>query len=157
MRGYIFSCLFLVSALMVADGGAQIPADTDKPVWTMEVIKVKLGKFGPTLSYLDDNWVRIREEAKRQGAVLDYHRIAEEGVSEREDDQNIILLTEYKNHAAYNSREKLFASIVKKLPNNTAGRILLYQHEDLYETVKTRIYNDYTEANTPRFRLLAKN
>jgi hypothetical protein len=50
---------------MVADGGAQIPADKDMPVWTMEVIKVKPGKFGPTLGYLGDIWMRFREKAKR--------------------------------------------------------------------------------------------
>jgi hypothetical protein len=123
----------------------------------MEFIKVKPGRFGPTLGYLDDNWVRIREEAKRQGAVLDYHRIAEEGVSERENDQTIILLTEYKNQAAYDGRERLFASILRQLPNNTTGRILLYQLEDLYDTIKIRVYNDYTDAYAASFRLLAKN
>ena len=52
---------------MVADGVAQIPADKDMPVWTMEVVKLKPGKFGPTLGYLDDLWMRFREDAKRQG------------------------------------------------------------------------------------------
>jgi hypothetical protein len=118
---------------------------------------VKPGRFGPTLGYLDDNWVRIREEAKRQGAVLDYHRIAEEGVSEEDSDQTVILLTEYRNQAAYDGRERLFASILKQLPDHTAGRILLYQHEDLYETVKTSVYDDYTDAYAASFRLLAKN
>src|SRR5262252_6065421 len=105
MRGYIFSCLFLVSLLMVPDGGAQIPADNDNPIWTMEIIKVKPGKFGPTLSYLDDIWMRFREDAKRQGAVLSYHRIAEEDSTESN-----------KNQAAYDGREKLLDSFVKRLP-----------------------------------------
>jgi hypothetical protein len=45
-------------------------------LWTMELIKVKPDMFGLTLGYLDDNWMRVREEAKRQGSVLSYRRIA---------------------------------------------------------------------------------
>ena len=155
MRGRIFSCLFLVSLFMVADGGAQILADNDKPVWTIEVIKVKPGKFGPTLGYLDDLWMRFREEAKGQGAVLSYHRIAEEGRSE--DEPTIVLLTEYKDQAAYDAREKLFDSFVKQLPGNSGGAVVLWSHEGLYETVSTRVYSDYTEPHTARFRLLSEN
>ncbi len=62
MQRHIFAGLFLLSLLIVARGGAQqFPADSEKPVWTMEILKVMPGKFGPTLGYLDDNWMRIRE------------------------------------------------------------------------------------------------
>src|SRR5580765_5174506 len=95
----IFSSLLFVSLLIVTVGGAQSTSESQKPVWTMESMKVKPGMFGITLGYLDDNWMRVREEAKRQGAVLSYHRIAEEGL--QESDMEVILLTEYKNQAAY--------------------------------------------------------
>src|SRR5438046_8595701 len=135
--GRIFAGLVLVFLLIVASGGAQQfhRADGEKPVWTMEFIKVKPGMFGFTLGYLDDNWMRVREEAKRQGAGLSYHRIAEQSTSEA--DPNIVLLTEYKNQAAYDARGKLFSSIFKQLPGNSPGVLLLYQHKDLYETVST--------------------
>jgi hypothetical protein len=116
----LFAGLFLVSLLIVAaGGGAQRPSDFEKPVWTMEFIRVKPGMFGLTLSYLNDNGMRVREEAKRQGAVLSYHRIAEQGSGES--DRNIVLLTEFKNPNAYDAREKLFASIRMQLPNNMSG------------------------------------
>jgi len=86
----MFSGLFLLSLLMAVGGEAQSPSD--KPVWTMEFIKVKPGMFGFTLGFLDDNWMRVRDVAKRQGAVLSYSRIAEKG--NRESDGNIVLLTE---------------------------------------------------------------
>jgi hypothetical protein len=50
---------------------------TEQPVWTMEYIKVRPEKFGLALGYLDDQWMRIREEARRKGEVLTYHRIQE--------------------------------------------------------------------------------
>jgi hypothetical protein len=65
----VFACLFIVSG-----GDAQNLPNIDKPMWTMEFIKVKPGMFGLTLGYLDDNWMRVAEEAKRRGAVVTYHR-----------------------------------------------------------------------------------
>jgi hypothetical protein len=154
MQRRIFAGLVLFCLSSVAGGGAQNPSDSETPVWTMEILKVMPGKFGPTLGYLDDNWMRIREEAKRQGAVLSYHRIAEQSTSES--DPNIVLLTEYKNRAAYNARGEFFASIFKRLPGNSPGVLSLYKHEDLYETVSTRTYQDYQEAHSARFRLVTK-
>jgi hypothetical protein len=139
----------------VAGGSAQSPAESEKPVWTMEFIKVLPGKFGPTLGYLDDNWMRIREEAKRQGAVLSYHRIGEKSTSEG--DPNMVLLTEYKNQSAYDARGKLFAAIFKQLPRNSSGVLLLYQRKDLYETVSTQVLQDYQDMHIAQIRLLAKD
>jgi hypothetical protein len=75
----------------------------------MEFIKVKPGMFGLTLGYLDDNWMRVAEEAKRRGAVVTYHRFVEQ--SAPGSDRNIVLVTEFKNQTAYVLREKLFDSI----------------------------------------------
>jgi hypothetical protein len=156
MQKRIFAILLLVSLLIVAGKGAQSPASREKPVWTMESIKVKPGMFGFTLGYLDDHWMRVREEAKRQGSVLSYHRIVEQ--DSRESERNIVLLTEYKNQAAYDdSRERLLAG--KPSRNNfvTAGVVRLAQPEDLYEAINTRVFQDNSETDDPRFRLLSKD
>ena len=157
MQRRLFAGLLLVFFLIVAGGGAQQfhRTEGEKPVWTMEFIKVKPGMFGFTLGYLDDNWMREREEAKRQGAVLSYHRIAEQG--SEESDRNIVLLTEFKNVPTYAAREELFASIRKQLPNNTSGVVRPPRQEDLYENVSTRVFQDYSETDIARFRLLSKN
>ena len=147
----MFSGLFLLSLLMAVGGEAQSPLD--KPVWTMEFIKVKPGMFGFTLGYLDDKWIRVRDVAKRQGAVLSYSRIAEKG--NRESDGNIVLLTEYKNQAAYDGREALFDSIQKQLPDNTAGVVRPSHQDDLYESIGTRVFQDYSETSNGRLRPLA--
>ena len=145
------SGLFLLSLLMAVGGEAQSPSD--KPVWTMEFIKVKPGMFGFTLGYLDDNWMRIRDIAKRQGAILSYKRIAEKG--DRESDGNIVLLTEYKSQAAYDGREALFDSIRKQLPEDTSGVVRPSRQEDLYESIGTRVFQDYSETSKGRLRPLA--
>ena len=153
MRGRIILTVFWFFSLMLAAGDAQTfrirPAHKQRPVWTMELIKVKAGVLGPTLDYLDEHWIRVREEAKREGAVLSYHRIADQGRADT--DQTIVLLTEYKDQVTYREREKLFSSIAKRqnlplvwsLRGNPA--MMLDQRADLFETLSTSVYNDYTD------------
>ena len=155
MQRRIFAGLLLFYLFSVAGGGAQSIADNEKPVWTMESIKVKPGMLGITLGYLDDSWMRVREEAKRQGAVLSYHCIAEEG--SRESDREVILLTEYKNQASY---VKSSSPRYAMSPNNTfvVNRFVvdLPQRQDLYDTMNTRVFQDYSDIDSARFRLLSK-
>ena len=156
MQRRMFAGLFLVSLFIVSGGGAQqFPADSEKPVWTMESIKVKPEMFGFTLGYLDDNWMREREEAKRQGAVVSYYRIAEEGNGDS--DRSIVLLTEFKNPIAYAAREALFASMRKQRHQfNTQGVIKFGRPEDLYEALNTRVFQDYSDMDNVRFQELSK-
>ncbi len=65
--------------------------------------------------------------------------------------------TEYKNQAAYDSRETLFDSIRKQMPNNTSGVLRPKEPASLYDTISTRIFQDYTEMGSARLRLLAVN
>ncbi len=117
-------------------------------------------KFGLTLGYLDDHWMRVREEAKRQGAVLSYHRISNALLitpGSKSGDQNfIVLLTEYKNLVACIGREKVFAAILEHLPSSTPGVLPAAKREDLFETVDTRVFLDIPAEASTQFKLLAK-
>jgi hypothetical protein len=155
MQGRVFAGGILVSLLAVWGGIAQGPLPIEKPLWAMEIIKVKPGMFGLALGYLDDNWMRVRDEAKRQGVVLNYHRIGEQSGSQN--DGSIVLLTEYKNEATYDEREKLFESIRKQLQKNTPGVFRPEKDEDLYSVVSTRVFQDYSDMNNARLRLLASD
>jgi len=155
MRRATLAGVFLISLLVVPGAAPQNPSDSEKPVWTMEILKVKSEMFGSTLGYLDDNWMRVRVEAKRQGAVLSYNRIAD--LDGRESHRSIVLLTEFKNLATYHASEKLFASIAAQLPNNTSAVIRPHKQADLYETMSTRVFQDYSDMDDARFRLLSKN
>ncbi len=63
------------------------------------------GRMALALGYLNDHWMRIRQEAKRQGVVLSYHRVCEMPLaapgSTAGDPNSIVLLTEYKNITAF--------------------------------------------------------
>jgi hypothetical protein len=162
----LFSLVLALSAnaqqIQPQEASPAVPAIADKPIWALEFVKVKPGTFGPTMVYLDDNWMRVRAEAKRQGAVVTYNRIAGErhmlfpAKESSNDDWDILLMTEYKNQAAYDGREKLFASILKRLPDNTAGIIQRYKKEELFQSVKTRVLQDFSENGNPQLRLLTR-
>jgi hypothetical protein len=148
-------CLVAIASLAIAAGmRAQSSTESDKPVWTMEFLKVKPGKFGMTLGYLDDSWMRERAEAKRQGAVLNYSRISEQGT--RESERNIVLLTEYKNQAAYQASDSLFARIRKELPESTPAIMRPTLPGELYAVGATRVFEDYSDGGDARMKLLAE-
>jgi hypothetical protein len=101
--------------------------------------------------------MRIREEAKRQGEVLNYHRIQETalltpGVSAG-DPNTIVLLTEYKNMAAFLGREKLFSSIRERLPVSTPG-VLKQRQGDLFEPVGVRVFTEVPDERGTGDKLL---
>ena len=158
MRLLKLASLLLCAICFNVRGDAQGPDIAEKPVWTLEFIEVG-PNMGLTLGYLDDHWMRVREEAKRQGMVLSYHRIQEQvlmapGVKVG-DPNSMVLLTEYKNLAAFSGREKLFASIREHLPTDTPG-VLRQQREDLYETVGTRMFMEVPDDGKAGIKLLAK-
>ena len=158
-----FAGLVLCSLCLVIAGGAQSPDVDEKPVWTLEYILVMPDKLGLTLGYLDEHWMHVREEAKRRGIVLSYHRIQEVQLvtpgSKTGDPNSIVLLTEYKNLAAFSEREKLFASILdERGPKSTPGVISAAKPEELYATVDTRTFMEQPAGpNTTQFKLLAKH
>jgi hypothetical protein len=155
--GMVFFSLLIaigVNAQQFQNAPPAAPSNTEKPVWALEFVKVKPGMFAATMGYLDDHWIRLRAEAKRQGAVLNYNRIA--GDESSNTDWDILLMTEYQNQSAYDGREELFDSILKRLPNKTSEVIQGYKKEELFQSVKTRVLQDFSENGYPQLRLLTR-
>ena len=157
MKGRIIAGLFLCALFLVAGGDAQ-NRDT-KPVWTLEFIQVKSGKFGMALGYLDDHWMRVRAEAKKEGSVLDYHRIQNAELvnpgHKAGDPNSMVLMTEFKNMAAFMQSEKVFASIQERLPKSTPGVFKPAEPDELYKTVDSRVFVEEPETSGG-FKLVAK-
>src|SRR5262249_2081425 len=138
MKGRILASLSLSFLFIVVGGDAQSPSIPEKPVWTLEFIKVKPENFGMAMGYLDDHRVRVREEAKHQGAVLSYHRISNAGLvtpSHTVWDQNsIVLLTEYKNMDSFMESQKSSGSMRGPIRFQTQG-VIRHSVEDLFEAL----------------------
>ena len=159
MQRRMFAGLFLVSLFIVSDGGAQQFPSDERAVWTLEFIKVKSENFGPAMGYSDDHWMRVRAEAKRQGAVLDYHRI-QNAVLEIPghkvgNPSSIVLLTEYKNLDAYMESQRLFDSMRELPRGQTGGVIKPWKMGDLYETLNTQVFLEEPDTSSG-FKLLTK-
>ena len=158
MRARIFASLFLCSLFFVVGGDAQTDK-TEKQVWTLEFIHVRSDNFGPAMGYLDDHWMRVRAEAKRQGAVLDYHRIQNvvlEIPGHKVGDANsIVLVTEYKNMDAFLKSQKAFDSMPEPNGWQTGGVIKRWAIEDLFERLNTQVFVEEPDTGTG-FKLIAK-
>ena len=164
MKGRIFAGLLLCSLFISAGGDARNrdameKEKMDQPVWTLEFIRVNLGLGAMT--YLDDNWMRVRAEAKKEGAVLDYHRIQNAALEidghKWGDPHSFVLMTEYKNLDAFMQSKKLFASIRERLPKTDPG-VLKPQGlkpEDVYEIVDSQVFLEEPEVSGG-FKLLAQ-
>lgn len=162
MRGSILVGLFLCSLFLVVGGDAQNRNAPDRPVWTLEFIQLLPGNNGLAMGYLDDHWMRVRAEAKKEGAVLDYHRIANATLvtpghknGRNENPNSVVLMTEYKNMDAFMQSEKLFASIQERLPRSTPGVFQPTKPDSLYETVDLRVFVEEPETSGG-FKLIAK-
>jgi hypothetical protein len=154
MRKLRFLGFLLLSTLVVGGGSAQNSSTQERPVWTLEYLEIKPGMFGPAMGHLDDNWMRVRQEAKHDGSVLAFYRIAEEASNDAK--RNLVLMTEFKNQSAYDSREKTFDAILKRLPQNSSGVIRGFSPNDLFQSVGTRTFQDFSESANAQFRLLSK-
>ena len=159
MKGRILAGLFVCSLFFVVGGDAQSPNPTDKPVWTLEFINVKPENFGPAMGYLDDHWMGVRAEAKHRGAVLDYHRISNAGLTtpghSAGDPSSIVLVTEYKNMDAFMESQKVFAAMREHTNWQTGGVIRTRKLEDLIDGLNTQVFVEESETSAG-FKLLTR-
>ena len=165
MKVRIFAGLVLCSLFFVVGGDAQSPdiyirADGEKPVWTLEFIKVTPENFALAMQYLDDHWIRLRAEAKRQGEVLDYHLMSNGGIvtpgHKLWDQDSIVMVTKYKNMRAFMESQKRFVLMPEPNGRQTApGVVRLLSPEVLFATLNTQVFVEEPDTNTG-FKPIAK-
>lgn len=160
MNGRIATGFFLCCLFFAVGGDAQSPNTTEKPVWTLEFIKVRPENFGPTMGYLDDHWMHIRAEAKRRGAVLEYHLISNAGIVTPgytvRDQDSIVLLTKYKNMDAYLESKLAREHLALQRPGFVQqGVVSLYSLEDVFETLISQVFQEEPDTSTG-LKLLTK-
>jgi hypothetical protein len=168
MKVRIVAGLLLCSLFLVVGGDAQSPdipfsgymrADGENPIWALEFIKVQPENFALAMQYLDDHWMRVRAEAKRQGAVLDYHLISNAGIvtpgHKVWDQDSIVLLTKYKNMDAFMESQHASRPSADGYPSANGFRYGPLSREDLFETLNTQVFVEEPKTSTG-FKLLTK-
>lgn len=154
MRRILFPCVLVLAFFAMQAGSAQLSVESGEAIWAVDFVKVKPGMFEQTMTYFDTGWIPAREEAKQQGAILGYHRIAEQ--SQKTQEWDILLMTKYQNQAAYEARESTFAPILAELLRKNRSQISSLNKRELYDIVDTRILRDFSEIEAPRYKLLGK-
>ena len=97
------STIFFSLTLFILMAQSKVTAQTSKPytegpVWNVQFIKTKPGMTRLYLNNLNDNWIKIMNEAKTEGLVMDYKVFS--GIPGSKDDWDLMLMYELKNHAA---------------------------------------------------------
>lgn len=140
MKGRILAGICLCCLFFVVGGDAQSPNIPEKPVWTLELIKVQRDNLAPAMQYLKDHWMTERAEAKRQGAVLGYHLMLNTGMLEN----SIVLLTKYKNMGAYLENTRAARE------HRNAQRFVIngLSAEDFFETLNTQVFVEEPDTST---------
>jgi quinol monooxygenase YgiN len=93
---------FLVSAAGVSVGASaqDVPRVYDVgPVWTISRVEVKPGQGDAYMAYLNRSWKATRLANQKSGHELAYKIMTLE--DSREGEPNLLLMIEYKNHAAF--------------------------------------------------------
>jgi hypothetical protein len=155
MRKVLFISLLTLAFFAIDAGSAQQTTESGEAVWSVDFVKVKPGMFEAAMNYFNSGWIPAREEAKRQGAIVTYRRIAEQPQSSS--DWEIILMTEYKNQAAYDDRERVFAPIIADILGKNRGKMNGVNKKDLYEIVETRVLQDFSEVSNAHLKLIGRN
>ncbi len=111
MRKY--SWILALVALFALQAFAQ-ENYTEGPVWSVTTIRVKPAHFDDYLTALRKNIKPFWDEAKREGAVMDYKIFLKQGQNGPHD-WNIALAVLYKNHAQMDGQAAKFEAIRDKV------------------------------------------
>jgi hypothetical protein len=91
-------------------------------VWAVDFVQTKPGELDNYLSYLRENWARVRSEMRRQGSVVSFRVLVDQGTQA---DANVVLVTEYRDNKAFDSREDLYQAAVARIRAPGAGPTLI--------------------------------
>ena len=95
MRNVTYALLFALSFAFQAFAQEHY---TEGPVWNVSTIRVKPGRLDDYLTALQREIKPFYEEAKRQGAVMDYKVFLKE-TKHNPDDWDVAIAVLYRNHA----------------------------------------------------------
>lgn len=88
----------------------------NQPVTVVDFVKVKDGKLAETLFYYEQNWLKYREEALKQGYIIAYKLLKADASQQNAFD--LMLMTEYASPEQQSKAEEHFQPIIRRLNPN---------------------------------------
>ena len=146
--------LITTSCVMAGFAGAQSSSPstpstaagapyTEGSVWELTLVKTKPGMDDDYLRGIAQTFKGVMEEQKKQGLIMDYKVLI--GDASNRDDFNILLMTEYKNMAAFDGlREKTDPIMAKVMGGQDAQRQLAVKRLDIREILGTKTMREVT-------------
>lgn len=136
------SILIAASILCVLEGRAQPPSS----IWAVDFVKTKEGQFDDYMKFNGANWVKAREEMKRQGTILSYKvlTLPQDAAGE----WNVLLMTEYADMKMFEAREKSFQAAVDKIRPAGEGAILINGKgaRQMADIVFSKLFTSYSSS-----------
>lgn len=139
--------LWLLAATFVLTG-SYLFAQTDKPykegtVWQVSFIKTKANMGEEYLKGLSANWVKIHNEAVKQGLIVSYKVLT--GDASNPQDWDIMLMVEYKNMAVMDdtSTEAKWETLMKSfVGSEDQQKSLNQQRGDIREIYGSKLVRE---------------
>jgi hypothetical protein len=98
------------AAAPVAPAAASAPISyTQGTVWNQSFVEIMPGQFQNYMDYLKNEWKPEQEFMKAQGWLVSYHVLVVQ--SRREDEPNLILVQEWRDHFSTAQREEIGARL----------------------------------------------
>ncbi len=94
-------------------GQAVVAPYTEGSVWVTQFVRTKPGMTDDYLKNLAGNWKKVQDELKRQGIVVSYH--VYQGQAANKEDWDLMMMVEYKNHAAFDGIDGKFRAAAAKV------------------------------------------
>lgn len=110
---FFFSLTLLILMTQLTVTAQTSKPYTEGPVWSVQFVKTKPGMATLYLKNLSDGWIKVMNEAKTEGLILDYKVFS--GAPGSKDDWDLMLMYELKNHAAEDGLSDKMESIRNKL------------------------------------------
>jgi hypothetical protein len=117
-RGGLMRSFAVVFASCLALCAVSVSMYAQQPgtsVWAIDFVKPKEGQRDHYLRFIEANWIKAREEARKQGFILSYKVLVPPS---QENDAVLLLLTEYADMKSYEAREENFKIVFAKIQPN---------------------------------------
>ena len=133
----MFVCLALFGGGVVFGQAVQAPY-TEGSVWDVQFVRTKAGFSDDYLKSLGSTWKKVVDEEKKQGLVLSYRVLKAQ--PNGKDDWDVMLMIEYKNHAAFDGMDAKFRAVAAKaIGNDDAQRTLSTKRLEIRELLGGKI------------------
>lgn len=136
-RGAVLAAACLALA---APASAQ-HAKPEATIWTVNTSEVQPGKLEQARRYFEAGWLPLRRAALERGYIRSYRILAATKIDER--NPEFVLITEYRDQAAYQEREAHFDKLFTELKIPRAIEVDGLKRADIFGSVVGA--EDYTE------------